>query len=108
MKGQILHISTQETFMVDAIEVDNCYCPVCCKETKQRIGWLDAHCSNCNQYSNEACNQTVQKRRTLLGFSVDEIAKRLRLNKSTIRYYEKMWPSKRYWKATERMVKRHT
>ena len=101
----MIHISTAETFMLDAIPMVG-YCPVCCRDDQPLdVGWLQTRCNGCGSYStfNEA-QDTVRKRRELLALTRKEIGIKLGLTAKTVSNYENVWPSNKYWQATEKLM----
>jgi len=97
-----VHISTDDTFMVDAIKIKG-NCPVCCKRNQSlTLGWLQEKCNTCgNYFSMENLGEIVEKRRKLLGLTRKEMGKKMGLSRATIAQYEIRHPSEIYWYKTE-------
>lgn len=101
----MIHICTNETFMTGSIPLKG-YCQVCCKDNQNlKLGWIETKCEGCgNYFSIEDLQETVRKRRELLVLSRKEIGEKLGLSAKTISNYENVWPSKKYWLATEKLM----
>lgn len=101
-----VNICTRESMMADAIDVTD-FCLVCGRDNVLlRIGWLDIKCTACGKFfSTEECNRIIKSRRDYLGLSVAEMAAKVGLKPQTVRQYEKIWPSKKYYFKTLEFVK---
>lgn len=101
-----VHIATSESLLAGAISFLG-YCPCCCRENAlQRTGYAGGHCECCGEYyCHDSLNSTVRSRRKLLGFTRKDMAIVAGVKPQTIRNYENVWPSKRYWELTAELVK---
>ncbi len=101
------HISTSETFMAGGHSYSG-FCPVCCKENQPLTqGYIETTCGSCkNYFSIYDPHRIVKKRRELLGLSRKEMSAQMGLNYRTIANYETVWPSKRYFVETQKLVNR--
>ena len=98
-------ICSGDAFMVDAIDITGDCALCCCKNVPLKLGWVEVECSVCGaRFASDALFATVRLRRKHLGLSVKEMAEKIGLAVTTIRHYEKNWPSKRYWEKTKQMV----
>ena len=100
-----MNILTKVALMADATKFIG-FCPVCCKHKQPiTVGWRECYCNGCgNYFSPETLNETVKKRRELLGLSRQEMAIKMGLTEATISNYENDWPSKKYWVETQNLM----
>ena len=103
-----MNILTKVALMAEATKFKG-FCPVCYRYNQWiTVAWRAGYCNGCgNYFSPETLNETVKKRRKLLGLSKAEMAMKMGLSIRTISNYEKDWPSKKYWRETRKLVEEH-
>jgi len=102
-----IHISTRETFMLDAFTLDG-YCPVCCSSSKISIGYVECRCFGCGSYfSLDSSGSIVKARRELLKLTIKQMADIAGITKSTIKEYEKYGSSRKYYRLTSDLINKH-
>lgn len=72
------------------IELPVSQCQFCCRQTKQKAGYIGVLCTECRMVLDDATwmGSIARTRRKLLGLNRTQIAKRLGLSKHTIKKYE--------------------
>lgn len=102
------HICTTESFIVHDLDPIKGPCPICCRETTQRITWVSILCENCRgEFGPDyTAGYIVKKRREFCGKNRRQWSELTGLTPGSIKYYESHKPSARYLKLTEDLVKR--
>ena len=83
-------------------------CMICGRENVVlKYGYVGTLCTCCGKdWSVDFPSGTVRRRREYLGLTRREMAERVGLAPATIKHYETIWPSKRYFDETLKIVKR--
>ena len=104
-----VHICTTKSLYAGAIDIKGA-CMVCGREDVHlRCGYVGTLCTVCGyDWESEFPSGTVRQRREYLGLTRREMAERMGLAAATIKNYETIWPSKRYFDETLKIVKRIT
>ena len=103
----MIHICTTDSFFVDAPIIET-KCLVCGEICNAEIGWIGERCSACGSvYSpfDDYASDIVRKRREKLGLTRRQIADKLGYKRTTIKNYEWVKPSKKYYEATLQLMK---
>lgn len=103
----MIHISNDETFLIDSIKLES-KCVICCKKSTLRLGWVGEKCDKClscvDPFEIMAC-KIVKMRRELMKLSRIEMAKLTGYSRHTIKKYEFTYPSRRYFILTKILIK---
>ena len=101
-----ISICTTENLYAGAIEVRG-DCMICGrKNVPLKFGYVGVLCTVCGyDWESEFPSGTVRQRREYLGLTRAEMAEKIGLAKATIKHYETIWPSKRYFEETLQVVR---
>lgn len=105
----MLHISTTETFFLDAIPLAEDRCMICRQEAEQEAGWIGIRCKKCGEVWDEETwgGDIAKRRRELMGLTRREMAEKTGLSPHTIKKYEWTRCSKKYYDLTTKMIEIH-
>ncbi len=83
-------------------------CMICGRENVPlRYGWVGTLCTVCERdWESEDPSGTVRGRLEYLGLTRKEMAQRTGLAQETIKHYETIWPSRRYFDQTLQEVRK--
>ena len=83
-------------------------CMICGrKNIPLKYGWAGTLCTVCGRdWEIEHPAGTVRRRREYLGLTRKGMAKRTGLAQETIKHYETIWPSRRYFDQTLQVVRK--
>ena len=104
------HLFTHATAMRDALEIPDAHCPVCCRLTLHRVGWVCAECDRCKAtWGDEEWRGSIaRKRREVLRLDRTQMAVLLGVERKAVVYAETRRCSDAYWQATEQAVLNHS
>jgi len=102
-----IHICTNESLVAGGEEIE-LKCPVCLITSKQTVGFAGCLCRKCGNLTNDEWKGFIARlRREYLGKSRRDIAKALGILPATIRQYETVKCSKKYFDRLGELVEIH-
>jgi DNA-binding XRE family transcriptional regulator len=70
-------------------------------------GYIECKCAGCGySFSPESKNRIVENRRKILGLTRKQMANYMGISHKTIRNYELIYPSGKYWNKTKLMMQK--
>ena len=90
-----IHICTTESLQA-GVDIPPSVCPFC-KQRTLYAGWVSQDCRTCGASFCGELNYTVMRVRDGMKMSRKELAGHAGLKPSTIKRYEWVWPSRRYF-----------
>lgn len=102
-------ITTNECLVAGGVVLPLSECVICCKQTKQKAGYVGVYCPNCKRIitGDEWIGNIAKQRRELLGYTKKQIGDIVGLSKHTIHSYEwRKCPKKYIDKLKELLQKR--
>jgi len=85
-----VHICYPEDLVAEGIDLEISKCIICCKETKQRAGYVGIFCPNCKNIitGDEWVGDIARYRREILQLTKKQIGNLVGKSKHTIHSYE--------------------
>jgi transposase-like protein len=90
-----VHVCTTESLQA-GIDIPAGGCPFCGNKTLQ-VGWVSSDCSLCRASFCDHSGYTVRSVREGMKMTRKQLAEAAGLKTSTIKRYEWVWPSRKYW-----------
>jgi len=83
-------ICTNLDMVEGGIDLKPTKCPICCKISEKRAGYIGVYCFNCKRIltGDEWSGQIARQRREILGLTKKQIGDKLGLSKHTVHAYE--------------------
>jgi uncharacterized Zn finger protein (UPF0148 family) len=84
------HICTNESLVSGGFDLEKSECPICCKTSTQKAGYVGVYCPECKRIftGEEWAGDIARQRREILRLTKKEIGERIGKSKHTIHGYE--------------------